>query len=94
MLQSPGSSSGDIMKKKVSSEDNVKTQPVKHPKSSSEKPSKSSDSKSTRSAADAWIDELNQKWSDRFNRLEVLLLARTIDRLEPEPIFHQVKVTQ
>ena len=37
---------------------------------------------------DSQIAELDQKWSDRFNRLEVLLLARTI-----EPTSANVKVT-
>ena len=41
------------------------------------------------SKVDSKIAELNQKWSDRFNQLEVLLLARTI-----EPTFSaNVKVT-
>ena len=35
--------------------------------------------------ADARIDELAKKWSDRFNKLEAL------DKLEPP--FHPVKVT-
>ena len=43
--------------------------------------------------ADAQIDELDQKWSDRFNRLEALLLARTLDKPDPEPTFQLVKVT-
>ena len=33
---------------------------------------------------------MEQKWSDRFNRLEALLLAKTLDR---EPTFSTVKVT-
>ena len=33
---------------------------------------------------------MEQKWSDRFNRLEALLLANTLDR---EPTFSAVKVT-
>ena len=33
---------------------------------------------------------MEQKWSDRFNRLEALLLAKTLDR---EPTFSAVKVT-
>ena len=91
MLQSSGSSSGD--KKKAFSENKSKTQTVKHTKSGSEKPSKSSDSKATRSTADAWIDELEQKWSDRFNRLEALTLARRLDKRDLDPTFHPVKVT-
>ena len=33
---------------------------------------------------------MEQKWSDHFNRLEALLLAKTLDR---EPTFSAVKVT-
>ena len=35
---------------------------------------------------------MEQKWSDRFNRLEALLLAKTLDRPQ-EPTFSAVKVT-
>ena len=35
---------------------------------------------------------MEQKWSDRFNRLEALLLAKTLDRPQ-EPVFTAVKVT-
>ena len=90
ILQSPGSSSS-VEKKKVTSEDKPKAHTSKPPKSGSEKPAKSSDTKSFRSAADTQIDDLDQKWSDRFNSLETLLLARTLDK--PEPAFHLVKVT-
>ena len=55
------------------------------------KPSRSSSAKSHRSSADSRINELDQKWSDRFNRLEALLLAKALDR--PEPAFTTVKVT-
>ena len=55
----------------------------------SDKPSKSF-SKTHRSSPDTRIDELDQKWSDRFNRLEALLLAKSLVR---EPTFTTVKVT-
>ena len=83
MVQSPGSSSS-TKKKKSSSSDKKPT--TKHSKSS-EKPAKSPTT--LRSSADARIDELDQKWSDRFNRLEALLLAKTMDK---EPTFSTVKV--
>ena len=35
------------------------------------------------------LEVMEQKWSDRFNRLEALLLAKTLDR---EPTFSTVKV--
>ena len=77
-LQSPGSSSGSDKKKK-----DKKTKPK-----SSDKPSKSVD-KSSRSSTDTRIDELDKKWADRFNRLEALLLAKSID--QPEPTFQAPK---
>ena len=40
---------------------------------------------------DARIDAWDQKWSDRFNRLEALLLARSMEK--PEPTFQTVKIT-
>ena len=58
---------------------------------SSEKPVKSLTPKCHRSSSDIRIDELDQKWSDRFNRLEALILAKTQDKLEPT--FATVKVT-
>ena len=42
----------------------------------------------SKSVTDSKIAELHQKWSDRFNRLEALLMARTL-----EPTFSTVKVT-
>ena len=88
MLQSPGSSSSSEKKKK----DKKSSTSDKHKAhKSSEKPSKSVDPKPSRSSADDSIDELDQKWSDRFNRLEALLLSRTLDK--PEPTFQAPKVT-
>ena len=88
MLQSPGSSSSSDKKKK-DKKSSTSDKPKAH--KSSEKPSKSVDSKPSRSSADARIDELDQKWSDRFNRLEALLLSRTLDK--PEHTFQAPKVT-
>ena len=76
ILQSPCSSSG---KKK-------KTNPSEKVKASSSK-----SSKAHRSSPDTRIEELDQKWSERFNRLEALLLAKSLDR--QEPTFTSVKVT-
>ena len=86
MVQSPGSSSGT--KKKKSNLSDKKVSSTKHSK---EKPVKSPTSNPHRSSADTRIEELDQKWSDRFNRLEALLLAKTLDK--PEPTFGMVKVT-
>ena len=79
MTQSPGSGTS-TKKKSTSSEKKVSTS--KHAKSS-ESPTPH------RSSADARIDELDQKWSNRFNRLETILLAKTVDK---EPTFSTVKV--
>ena len=57
--------------------------PDKPVKSTSHQPSSSTDSR---------IEELDQKWADRFNRLEALSIARTLDRPQ-EPTFSTVKVT-
>ena len=86
MVQSPGSSSGT--KKKKSNPSDKKVSSAKHPK---EKPVKSPTSNPHRSSADARIEELDQKWSDRLNRFDALLLAKTLDK--PEPTFGTVKVT-
>ena len=65
--------------KKVSSSKPVKPdKPVK----SSHRPSADS--------TDQKLEVMEQKWLDRFNRLEALLLAKTLDR---EPTFSTVKVT-
>ena len=86
MIQSPGSSSRT--KKKKSNPSDKKVSSTQHSK---EKPVKSPTSNPHRSSADARIEELDQKWSDRFNRLEALLLAKTLDKLEPT--FGTAKVT-
>ena len=86
IVKSPGSSSE---KKKKPNIDQVKPQSSKEPKA--DKPSKSLSSKTHRSSQDTRIDELDQKWSERFNRLEALLLAKSLD--QPEPAFTTVKVT-
>ena len=48
------------------------------------------DPKPSTSSADDRINELDKKWADRFNRLEALLLAKSID--QPEPTFQAPKV--
>ena len=47
--------------------------------------------KSTTSSTDSRISDLDRKWSDRFNRLEALLMAKTLDRPQ-DPTFSTVKV--
>ena len=78
-VKSPASVAPPPQKKK-------KKKKAKKDKSSSSKASKPSQNKPS---ADAKIAELDQKWSDRFNRLEALLMASTF-----EPTFSStVKVT-
>ena len=89
MVQSPGSSSGT--KKKSNPTDKSKGHSTRHSKSGSQKPNKSSTTNPHRSSADARTEQLDQKWSDMFNRLEALLLVKTLDK--PEPTFATVKIT-
>ena len=86
ILQSPGSSSGK--KKKAVSLEKPKAHSSKDLKAGTEKPSKSSSVKPLILSADSRINELDQKWLDRFNRLEALVLAKTLDTA-----FATVKVT-
>ena len=68
-----------------------KVEPKQTSKSSkTEKSVKSSEPKS--SSADGKIADLDKKWADRFNRLEALLLAKTLDPPK-DPVFSTVKVT-
>ena len=60
-------------------------------KSVKSKPSASA-SRPAAVSTDQRFDELDQKWSDRFNRLGALLLARTLDQPQQEPTFGTVKV--
>ena len=83
ILQSPGSSSGKKMKSNTP--EKSKAHSSKDTKTVSDKPSKSLATKTHRSSRDTRIEELK-----RFNRLEALLLARSLDR---EPTFATVKVT-
>ena len=87
-LQSPGLSGPVEKRKKVEKEKATATKA----KSSTDKHINSlSDSSSLdRASTDAKIAELDQKWSDRFNRFGALLMARTLDR--QQPTFQTVKV--
>ena len=85
IVKSPGSSSDK--KKKNNQPD--KPHSSKDSKTAADKPSKSL-TKTHRSSPDTRIDELDQKWSERFNRLEALLLSKSLDK---DPTFSTVKVT-
>ena len=86
-MKSPGSSSEK--KKKTNQSEKSKPHSSKDTKTVSDKPSKSL-TKTHRSSLDTRIDELDQKWSEQFNRIEALLLAKYLDR---ERTFTTVKVT-
>ena len=87
--RSPGLSEQPVEKKKKKDDKKATSsksvEPQKSGKSTSHRPS-SSDS------TDQKLEVMEQKWSDRFNRLEALLLAKTLDRPQ-EPVFTAVKVT-
>ena len=56
------------------------------------KKSKSSTCRLAAVSTDQRFNDLDQKWSDRFNRLEALLLARNLDQPQQDPTFGMVKV--
>ena len=77
----------------VDQQGTVKSPPTVAPPEKKAKKEKASTSKAVKpiassSKVDSQIAELDQKWSNRFNRLEALLLARTI-----EPTSANIKVT-
>ena len=80
--------------KKTESKHSTKAKSDKPTKSTSSRPptSSSDQSKSTTSTTDTKLADLDKKWSDRFNRLEALLLAKTLDPPR-DPVFSTVKVT-
>ena len=94
----PGASglSGPVEKKakKVEAKHSSSSKSTKSAKSTySRPPTFSTDqSKTTTSSTDTRIADLDKKWSDRFNRLEALLLAKTLDPPR-DPVFSTVKVT-
>ena len=88
MLQSPGTGEPARKKKRVDKDKDKAT--TSKSKLHSEKPVKSTkDSKLTKDSTDQKLADLNQKRSDCFNRLEALLLAKTLDK---EPTFKTLRV--
>ena len=65
---------------------------VEEKKKSVKSKSSTSSSRPAAVSADQRFKELDQKWSDRFNRLEALLLVKTLDQPQQEPTFSTVKV--
>ena len=74
--------------KSVKSDKAVKTSSSRPPASTSTEKSASDRPSST----DSRFTELDQKWSDRFNRLEALLMAKTLET-PSDQTFTTVKVT-
>ena len=69
-----------------------KKKKVEEKKNSVKSKSSSSTSRPAAVSTDQRFEELDQKWSDRFNQLEALLLAKTLDQPQQEPTFSTVNV--
>ena len=69
-----------------------KKKKVEEKKKSVKAKSASSSSQPAAVSTDQRFEELDKKWSDRFNRLEALLLAKTLDQPQQESTFSTVKV--
>ena len=87
--RSPGLSE-QLVEKKKKKDDKKATgsksvKPEKSGKSTSHRPSSSE-------STDQKLEVMEQKWSDQFNRLEALLLAKTLGRPQ-ELVFSAMKVT-
>ena len=84
--RSPGLSDQPVEKKKKKEDKKASSKsvkPDKSVKSSSHRPPLSD-------STDQKLEVMEQKWSDRFNRLEALLHAKTLDSPR-EPVFTAVK---
>ena len=88
-VRSPDLSAQPAEKKKV--EDKKSSSKSVKSDKSTKSSSTASSSRPATVSTDHRIDELDQEWSDRFNRLEALLMARILDRPQ-EPTFSFVKV--
>ena len=93
-LSGPAEKMSKKVESKKSSSSTKPARSDKSVKSSSNPPpttSTTDQGKPTTSSTDSKISDLDKKWSDRFNRLEALLLAKTIDKPQ-NPVFSTVKV--
>ena len=68
-----------------------KTPDSKEPKGKSSKKRHSSPAKSSKVSTDSKLETMDLRWSERFSRLEAMLLAMSIN--QPEPSFQPVKIT-
>ena len=70
------------------SSSNVKDKKTDTPKEKGKAKKHSSPAKALKPSVDSKLEKLDQKWSERFNRLEVTLLSRVFQ--QPEPFFQPV----
>ena len=79
----------------VSNVSNMKAKKIKSPGTSvvkdKAKKRHSSLAKSTKGSTDSKLEAMDLKWSERFSRLEAMLLSKALS--QPEPSFQLVKVT-
>ena len=88
------SKKAEVKKSTFSSSSSKPAKSEKSVKSSSSRPlatSSTNQGKST-SSTNSRISDLDKKWFDRFNRLEALLMAKTMDQPQ-DPVFSTMKVT-
>ena len=80
-------------KKKTDPKHSKSSKSEKSVKQSSNRPaSTSSESRPSSSSTDTKLLNMDKKWAERFNRLEALFLAKTVDPPR-DPVFSTVKVT-
>ena len=66
---------------------------VKSPeRTSSKEKSKKKHSSMKKLSTDAKLEAMDQKWSERFSRLEALLLSKSLEKPSLEPTFQTVKM--
>ena len=74
---------------------NVKAKKIKSPTTSKEKPEKGkkrqSSPKPSKASTESKLEAMDIKWLDRFNRLEAMLLSKSLS--QPEPTFQPVKLS-
>ena len=89
---SPALSAPPPEKKKKMDSKKSSSKSVKSDKAVKSTTDKSASDRPSSSSTDSRITDLDQKWSDRFNRLEALLMARTLETSSDQS-FTTVKVT-
>ena len=70
---------------------NVKAKKIKSPGTSVVKDKAKKRHSSPAKSTDSKLEAMNLKWSERFSRLEAMLLSKALS--QPEPSFQPVKVT-